>query len=100
MEIFDLKRGDVVLGTLHIVCADQPWFICEFDPTPDFESVKPLFDEELRLIKQSDALDVIAWEAVHSQINDLGLNLISRDAGTAIGEFLLHIEGQQATLRY
>jgi len=45
---WQLKRGDVVLGTLHDCRPDYrpplPWFRGQFAPTAAFEEVQPLFD--------------------------------------------------------
>jgi hypothetical protein len=46
-----LVMGDVQLGALWLSDIDQPWYCCLFEPTPAFETVRPLYaamDEALR----------------------------------------------------
>ena len=100
MKYLQLKRGNALLGTLQVIDLDQPWFICEFVRASGFESVKPLFDEELALLEGSDNFDIDAWENAYSRIDDLGLQLVPTDGGTPIDEFVLHIDGQEARFRY
>jgi hypothetical protein len=100
MRYLELKRGNVRLGTLQVIDLDQPWFVCEFVSTPDFEDVKPLFDEELALLEESDTFDIEAWEKAYSRIDDLGLQLVPTDSAAPISEFLLHIDGREARFRY
>lgn len=94
---WELRRGGVTLGILTLDDVDQPWFYCHFEPTEAFEEIKPLFDEELHLL-EADEMD--AWDKVYEAILSLGLRLQSLDDNTAIEEFLLHIDGNQAWFRY
>src|SRR3954471_24072963 len=100
MRILELKQGELLLGTLIVDDIDQPWFMCNFVATPDFEAIRPLFDAELAIIEGSDDLDVVKWEEAWSPIEALGLQLIPAETGTALGDFLLHIQGDKAWFTY
>jgi hypothetical protein len=100
MEYFELRRAEVLLGTLQVVDVDQPWVICTFAPTNAFDEFRPLFDHELELIEGSDNLDAETWEEAYSHIDELGLQLVPVSGATPITEFLLHIEGSEARFRY
>ena len=93
---FHLKRGEQLLGVLISKTTDFPWVSCDFNPTAAFEEVQPLFDEELKLL-EADLMD--AWQSAYDRINALGLRLIDTTDETDIGEFLLHIRGNEAWLR-
>jgi len=95
MDDFEVRRGKVLLGILRLLDVDQPWFMCEFAPTPDFEDVKPLFDEELRRLEVIDD-DIDAWENAYSRIDELGLQIVPPGGGPPLTEFVLHIEGNRA----
>ena len=94
---FYLKRGEELLGVLRATRTDFPWVICEFERTASYESVQPLFDEELSLL-EADRMD--AWESAYDRINALGLQLIDAKDEMHISEFLLHIRGDEAWFRY
>jgi len=41
---YKLMKSDILLGELFDQYVDQPWFICDFVPTREFESVRALFE--------------------------------------------------------
>jgi hypothetical protein len=92
-----LKRGDELLGVLLSKATDFPWVSCAFEPTASFEEVRPLFDEELKLL-DADLMD--AWQSANDCVNALGLQLIDTKDDKDIGEFLLHIRGNEAWFRF
>lgn len=92
-----LKRGVQLLGVLISKTTDLPWVNCEFNPTASFKEVQPLFDEELNLL-DADLMD--AWQDAYDRIKTLGLRLIDTKDEKDIGEFLLHIRGNEAWFRY
>ena len=94
-----LKRGETLLGLLNVYEFDQPWFICHFEPTTNYDGVRALFDQELQLLEAVD-IDVEAWEFAYQAINDLGLRLLNMDSREEIDKFLLHIQGDEALFRY
>ncbi len=101
MEVWQLRRGDTLLGTLRVNSVDQPWFIGTFGATPAFEKVRPLFDEELRLLEaERNAFEQDAWEAAYERIDALRLRLVLEEGGEEFDHFLLHIQGCDAWFRY
>lgn len=91
---YELRRGDDVLGKLTSCTPDFPWLFCKFEPCDSFAEQRALFEEELRLL---NAEDMVAWEEVYEKIRALNLRLVS--AEEALGEFLLHIDGDEAWFR-
>ncbi|MFY7752862.1 MAG: hypothetical protein ACOVQU_13785 [Exiguobacterium acetylicum] len=86
-------RGGQELGTLTVLEADFPWYKGEFCPTPEFEQVRPLF-EELFLSLTSGTFDE-TWE----KINEPGVLLKSRHDATNYHTFILHIRKNRFRLR-
>lgn len=94
---FQLRQKDILLGTLRSYDFDFPWINCKFEPTEAFQAVKPLFDEEVRLINDEDMEN---WETVYLRIDELNLKLINVENDNVIDDFLLHIENDEAWFRY
>ena len=67
------------------------------EPQDGFDDVRPMFEDELRLLDQVDD-HIAAWEDAYQQIRR-SVSLIKPD-GHAVPEFLLHIEGLQAWWRW
>ncbi len=87
----DLKRGETLLGILHLEEYDFPWVVCRFDAMSTFEDFRPLFAAELAV----DPDDMDAWGAAIG----LGLELINATTGQTLGTFILHVEGEKASFR-
>jgi hypothetical protein len=96
--VYRLLRGDKLLGTVthHPAHDDFPWRGGVFEPTPEFDSVRPLFDEELRLLN-ADRMD--EWTVAWDDIERPGLALEPLDGGSPITEFLIHIDGTKTWWR-
>ncbi len=94
---FHLKQKGKLLGTLRYYEANFPWINCKFEPTEAFQAVKWLFDEEIELLEKDD---IENWEIAYNRINDLSLELINLEDENIMGEFLIHIEGDEAWFRY
>jgi hypothetical protein len=94
-----LMRKDSLLGVLWEETQDQPFFGYRFEPTPAFDDVKPLFDEELALLNEN-RLSEEDWGVAYEKIDALGLTLVSLDGNKLLDDFLLHIEGDRAWFRY
>jgi hypothetical protein len=99
-----LMRGDVMLGTIAVKPVDSgsPWRSGGFQPSPAFDSVKDLFEHELRLLRANTADDPAqwdAWEDVHAELHDPGLRLEAEDKSFVADEILIHIEGSEAWWR-
>jgi len=95
LEKLHLKSNHELLGILKVCSIDFPWFICKFEPTRAFAKVKPLFDEELQLID-----DTQKWEQVYNKLVEFELVLIDINNNHTISKFLLHIENNEAWFRY
>jgi hypothetical protein len=89
-------EGQTVLGVLTVTDVDQPFILCSFQPTEEFEHHRSLFEERLRLVENEDWS---AFEAVDEQIRRLGLVLKRMNDGAEIDEFLLHVRGKEAWFR-
>ena len=94
---FELRRGQVVVGKLTSSTSDFPWLFCKFEPCDSFEELRTLFADELRLL---NADDMVAWEAAYEKIRALNLRLVDVKEDNEIGEFLLHIDVDEAWFRY
>lgn len=93
---YQLRRGEDLLGRLNSYASDFPWVHCKFEPSASFAELRPLFDEELRLL---DGEDIVAWEEAYEKIRALNLRLVAMNGGDEIGDFLLHIDGDEAWFR-
>lgn len=71
---YRLVRGGTRLGTVtpYAEQDDFPWRGGAFDPTSEFESVRLLFDDELRLLN-ADQME--EWTKVWEDIEKPGLKL-------------------------
>jgi hypothetical protein len=98
MSAYRLVRSDVVLGVVtHDPSQDDfPWQGGVFSPTADFDDVRPLFEEELRLLN-ADQMD--AWIPAWDNIDRVGLRLEPLSGGTPITNVLIHIDGAVAWWR-
>jgi hypothetical protein len=52
---WELRKGDVLLGTLVAYDLDFPWFYCHFTPTEAFAPHRAGFDEDLRWLEVGEA---------------------------------------------
>jgi hypothetical protein len=95
--VYKSYRGDVLLGTItpDNTRSDFPWYAGIFHPTPDFETVRPLFENELSVL---DSEDFDAWELAWQAITKPGLKL-EYDNGEIVNELLIHIEGEKTWWR-
>ena len=100
----NLVRGDALLGTIDVKPdePDSPWHNGKFHPSTDFEEVRDLFENELRLLRANSSDDPDLWdewEAVHAELHDPGLRLEAVDHSYSADEILIHIEGSEAWWR-
>ena len=92
---YELRREKDLLGRLSSCTPDFPWMYCKFEAAAAFAELKPLFDDELRLLNEED---MDAWEEAYEKIRALKLQLVSGE--NEISEFLLHVDGDKAWFRY
>lgn len=100
----ELIRGDVVLGTIsaHQDDAKSPWHSGAFHPSAEFEAVRSLFEDELRLLQantEDDDAQWDDWEAAHAALHEPGLRVEATDGTYAADEILIHIKGTEAWWR-
>ncbi|MEU5099598.1 hypothetical protein [Streptomyces sp. NPDC020996] len=93
-DVWQLRRGEQVVGEILIEEGDFPWLSGRFVPAEGFAEVKPLFERELELVEEED-LD--EWDEVVREIGEQ-LQLVA-PAGP-VAEFLLHIDGERAWFRW
>ena len=92
-----LLEGGTEVARLVVTEGDFPWLNARVDEGPGFESVRPLFDEDLRALDRIDD-DPAAFEAAYNRIRER-LTLVD-PLGRTVPEFLLHIDGDQAWWRW
>jgi hypothetical protein len=99
---YTLERGAEVLGILTVASTGGFAVQATFDPTPAFDSYRPLFDEDAGFahrLAADPAPDLLEQaEAVMERILALGLRL-RREGEMGHRTFLLSIEGQEASFR-
>jgi hypothetical protein len=92
-----LMRGETLLGTLEYVGTDMPTYLCIFHPSPAYEPLRPIFDEEVRLMyahtRNPSLRDL--WIQALGRIQSLGLRLMLDDE--EITNFVIHIDGNRAS---
>ncbi len=96
-RVWQLLRGDELLAELVVTGGDFPWLNAEVRPAAGFAEVRPLFDDELRLLEVLDE-DPEPWEAAYRRIRT-AVRLVAPD-GLPVPEFLLHIQGTDAWWRW
>jgi hypothetical protein len=78
------------------------WYGFSFDPEPAFEDIRPLFDEELRLLNEEWGINDLSQEhnAAYEKIDAFGFTLVDSE-GWTITEFMLHVDSDNnAWFRY
>ena len=88
-----LVRGDEFLAELVVTGGDFPWLNASVRPAVAFAEVRPVFDEELRLLELLDD-ELEQLEAAYRRIREV-VRLLAPD-GRPVPEFLLHIDGEDA----
>jgi hypothetical protein len=96
-NIWELRKGDILLGTLTLNDVDMFWLYCSFIPTPAFEPFKPFFTQEYRLLDTEGVTD--AWVSVYAQITSLRLSLTIKGTFDLENIVLLHIVDDEAWFR-
>jgi hypothetical protein len=91
-----VEIGGTVVGKIRGRDLDMPFVLCEFEPMPQFESVRHLFRNELELLN-ADRMD--EWQVAYDRIWSQGLKLHAVESGQTVDEVLLHIEGRTAWFR-
>ena len=92
-----LLRGGEVVADLIVYGGDFPWVNARLDPKQGFEEIRPMFEEELRLVDAHDE-NIQAWEQAYDRVRS-EVKLAHPD-GHLVSEFLLHIDGTDAWWRW
>jgi hypothetical protein len=95
-EIWELRHGDILIGTLHVTEQDMPWYNAQFEPTSAYAEYRPVF-EEGSSVRSGDDPD--AWSAWRKKVSDLGLRLMRHHDQAVASEFILYIDGTTADFR-
>jgi hypothetical protein len=92
---FRFFRGDLLLGTLVQTAAlnNGGWQGGAFEPAAGFERVRPLFDNELRLLNTGRRQE---WQEIWEEIQRPGLRLEPVSGGEPLTGLLIHIENESA----
>jgi hypothetical protein len=64
---WQLLRGDEVVADLIVFGADFPVDKCTLDPKEGFEEIRPMFEEELRLLDAHDD-SISVWERSYERV--------------------------------
>jgi len=96
-DVWQLASSDRTIALLVVTGSDFPWLHARVEPQDGFDNVRPIFEDELRLLDDLDD-HIPAWEAIYQQIRQT-VSLIKPD-GRPVPEFLLHIDGREAWWRW
>jgi hypothetical protein len=92
-----LKQGDTLLGSLAIDDPDMPWWHGHFQPTPEYEPVRPIVEAWSRAVRDGDEAAMIS---AHPAFKALDLAIDRNDGGEPITRFLLYIDADRFRLRH
>jgi hypothetical protein len=95
-DIWQLRHGEALIGTLTIADEDLPWYSALFEPTPEYAAYRPIFEEGNRIRTADDADAFAAWQ---EKVRQLGLRLVRLHDQAVAGEFILYIDGSEADFR-
>lgn len=97
-ETWRLLHEGQVVAALIVTGGDMPWVNARVEHRPGFAGVKPLFEEEFRLLDLIDTGGIAEWEAVQSAICSQAR--LTDAEGAEVPEYLLHIQGSCAWWRW
>jgi hypothetical protein len=95
-DVWELRQGDTLMGTLTITDQDMFDFRAHFEPTEEFQSYKYLFDEDSKLGSDDEAVEKM--NQIQEEVNNL-LDLVSLRDGKHASLFILHIRSNTAGFR-
>ena len=98
MDEWQIILEEKIIGIAKLYNINQPWFYCKFYPTQQYENLKYLFEEELKIL---DSEDYDSWNDYYDIITLKGLKLVNLLNGQTIEEMLvIHIQSDIAWFRY
>ncbi|MFJ4692790.1 hypothetical protein [Streptomyces sp. NPDC088766] len=96
-QSWQLMHGDRLVGTLRMEAIDMFWTDCAFEPGPEWEALRPLFDASRDAWVRGDGE---AAAAADQRIHAAGLILVGSEESGAITDFLIRINGGKARFRW
>jgi len=96
-QAWRLMQAGELLAELIVTGGDFPWLNARVRATPAFDSVRPLFAEELRALEDADD-NPGPWQEAYDRIR--GTVVLHDPEGHPVPEFLLHIDDQDAWWRW
>ena len=95
--VWELQVGEIQLGTLTAYgWYDFPWIGCKFEPKPEFDKYKHLFDDCLHFLEGGD---IETLDNRVEEINRLIQLIPQNDRTQPVREYCLYIEGSDTRLR-
>jgi len=85
-------RGGQLVADLVVYGGDFPWLNARVFPKEGFEEMRPIFDEELRLLEDDENIEI--WENAYDRVR-AEVSLAAPD-GHLVRQFILHIDGSEA----
>jgi hypothetical protein len=96
-QVWQLRRGDEVVGFLTLEAIDMFWTDCRFEPSAGWPAVEPFIEASRAAWQRKDRDAALAAdEAIHA----LGMSLVPEGGDEVITDFLLRIDGRTARFRY
>ncbi|MGP3980874.1 hypothetical protein [Streptomyces sp. KR80] len=96
-RVWQLRRGEEIIGTLTLEAIDMFWFECRFEPSSGWPAFKPFIDASHAAWQRKD---VAAARAADDEIYALGLEMVPDDGGEIIRNFMVRISGDHARFRW
>ncbi len=96
-DIWELRKDEVLIGTLEVYDQDMFWATARFTPTAVFEPYKTTFSEG-RDIPDGGA-EQVEWGKWADKIGSFGLHLIHIRTQVRASQFILYINDDQASFR-
>ena len=98
MNDWELFKGDIKLADIKQVDSDQPWFIGELSPCPEFEQFRPLFEKAQIFIKTED-FESEESESTFIEIEALQLSIKDIQNQKHYKEIMFTLENNEAWWR-
>ena len=96
-NLWELRKGDVLIGTLDVYEQDMFWHTAHFRPTPAFEPYKVAFSEGRDI--PDEGAEQVKWGKWADKISSFGLRLIRLRTQDIASQFILYINDDEASFR-
>lgn len=96
LKLVHLKKGDTLVVALKVCDTDQPWFICDFEPTNAFEKYNHFLEDD------DEELDEAQAAKTSRMLDPTDLTLINAETGEILSEggFILQVLHDYCWFRY